>query len=82
MLDDADNMFEEQLSRKIDNIIAELEKQIEEEEKKEKGDTVNKTSKKKNKKNSKGTKNGKKLPDDEEDKIGRSAEGVELLVDE
>lgn len=34
MLDDADNMFEEQLSRKIDSIIAELEKQIEEEEEK------------------------------------------------
>ena len=82
MLDDADNMFEEQLSRKIDCIIAELEKQIEEEEKKEKEDTMKKTSKKKNKKNSKGNKNGKKLPDDEEDKIGRSAGGVGLPVDE
>lgn len=56
----AENMSAEQFNREIDKLIAELEKQIEEEEKK----------------NSKDTKIGKKLPGDEEDKIGRSAEGV------
>lgn len=81
ILDNADNMSQEQLCRNIDSIIAELEKQIEEEEKREKEDTIKGTSKK-NKKNSTGNKNGEKIPDDEEDKVGRTAERIELPVDE
>lgn len=81
ILDNADNMSQEQLCRNIDSIIAELEKQIEEEEKREKENTIKGTSKK-NKKNSTGNKNGEKIPDDEEDKVGRTAERIELPVDE
>lgn len=66
----------------IDQIIKQIDKLIEEEEKKEKEETVKINSKKKNKKKSKDRKNGEKSPCDEENKIGRSAEGVELLVDE
>lgn len=66
----------------IDQIIKQIDKLIEEEEKKEKEETVKINSKKKNKKKSKDRKNGEKSSCDEENKIGRSAEGVELLVDE
>lgn len=69
----------------IDHIIKQIDKlfeESEEDEKKGKEETVKINSKKKNKKKSKDRKNGEKSSDDEKEKIGRSAEEVELLVDE
>ena len=80
ILEDAvDNMSAEQFNGKIDSIIAELHKQIEEEEQKEKeARRKEESGKERNKKNSRGDKIERKLPGDEDEKVGRSAEAIDL----
>lgn len=77
--DAVDNMSAEQFNGKIDSIIAELHKQIEEEEQKEKeARRKEESGKERNKKNSRGDKIERKLPGDEAEKVGRSAEAIDL----
>lgn len=78
IMDDDNDAYIDHTIKQIDKLIEESE----EDEKKGKEETVKINSKKKNKKKSKDRKNGEKSSDGEKEKIGRSAEEVELLVDE
>ena len=84
LLTDCDDDFDiEEIKRNIDRKIAELEKQIEEEDRKEKeAAEVEKSEKQSSSKSKKGRQDKRKSEVPNESEIGRSAEGIETPFDD